>query len=98
MASGSSSRHGLTASEDLYRGADTLAYGDSKPSEDAVDRVVGNINKSLSKTKRKKKDDSDETVTYINERNKVFNKKIGRYYDKYTKEWVFLPFLPCAQY
>ena len=36
---------GLTAHEDLYRGMDTLAYGDSKPSEDAVDRVVGKINK-----------------------------------------------------
>ena len=36
---------GLTASEDLYRGADTLAYGDNKPSEDAIDRVIGKINK-----------------------------------------------------
>jgi pre-mRNA-splicing factor SYF2 len=45
IASGSSSRKGLTASEDLYRGADTLSYGDSKPSEDAIDRVVGKINK-----------------------------------------------------
>ena len=42
---GPSSQRGLTASEDLYRGADTLSYGDSKPSEDAVDRVVGKINK-----------------------------------------------------
>jgi hypothetical protein len=32
---------------------------------------------SLGKTKRKKKDDSDEMVTYINERNKVFNKKVS---------------------
>lgn len=46
-SSGSSSvtRAGLSASEDLYRGADTLSYGDNKPSEDAIDRVVGNINK-----------------------------------------------------
>ncbi|NXD32774.1 SYF2 factor, partial [Spelaeornis formosus] len=48
--------------------------------------VVGKINKDIGKTKRKKKDDSDEVVTYINERNKVFNKKIARYFDKYTKE------------
>ena len=39
------SRRGLSASEDLYRDANTLSYGDSKPSEDAVDRVVGKINK-----------------------------------------------------
>ena len=42
VASGSS--RGLTAAEDLYRGADTLAYGDSKPTEEAIDRVVGKIN------------------------------------------------------
>jgi pre-mRNA-splicing factor SYF2 len=36
---------GLSAAEDLYRGADTLAYGDNKPSEDAIDRVIGKINK-----------------------------------------------------
>ena len=44
VAAGPSNK-GLTASEDLYRGADTLSYGDSKPSEDAIDRVVGKINK-----------------------------------------------------
>jgi len=35
------------------------------------------LTRSLGKTKRKKKDDSDEMVTYINERNKVFNKKVS---------------------
>ena len=44
-SSSSSRSRGLTAAEDLYRGADTLSYGDSKPSEDAIDRVVGKINK-----------------------------------------------------
>ncbi|ORX35313.1 SYF2 splicing factor-domain-containing protein [Kockovaella imperatae] len=86
LKASSSSSRGLTAAEDLYRGADTLAYGDSKPSEDAIDRVVGKINSDMSKVKRKKKDDVDEEITYINERNKVFNKKISRYFDKYTKE------------
>lgn len=38
------SSKGLTAAEDLYRGADTLAYGDNKPSEDAIDRVSSKIN------------------------------------------------------
>jgi pre-mRNA-splicing factor SYF2 len=36
---------GLTAAEGLYRDKDTLSYGDSKPSEDAIDRVIGTINK-----------------------------------------------------
>lgn len=35
----------LTAAEDLYRTADTLSYGDNKPSEEAIDRVMDGINK-----------------------------------------------------
>ena len=31
----------------------------------------------MSKGKRKKVDDEDEPVTYINDRNKVFNKKVS---------------------
>lgn len=46
----------------------------------------------MGKKKRKEKDDSDEPVTYINERNKVFNKKVARYYDKYTTEYVHVLF------
>ncbi|KAL1411905.1 Pre-mRNA-splicing factor SYF2 [Vanrija albida] len=83
---GPSSARGLTAAEDLYRGADTLAYGDSKPSDDAIDRVISKINKDIGNKKKRKDDDEGGDVTYINERNKVFNKKIARYFDKYTKE------------
>lgn len=43
---------------------------------------------SIGKKKRTKKDDEDGEINYINERNKVFNKKISRYFDKYTKEYV----------
>ena len=48
---GGSSEMGVTneqqrmAAENLYRDANTLIYGDSKPSEDAIDRVVSKINK-----------------------------------------------------
>ena len=38
--------------------------------------------------KRQKEDDESADVTYINKANKHFNKKIARYFDKYTKEWV----------
>jgi pre-mRNA-splicing factor SYF2 len=33
------------AAADLYRDANTLVYGDSKPSEEAIDRVVSKVNK-----------------------------------------------------
>ena len=105
------------AAENLYRDANNMLYGDNKPSEDAIDRVVGKINQeyvqspfpcspchslfveiqnssltlscSISKKQkfsRKRPNEDEGDITYINERNRVFNKKIGRYYDKYTKE------------
>lgn len=36
--------------------------------------------------KRRKKNDDDEMVSYINEKNKQFNQKLSRHYDKYTKD------------
>ncbi|BEJ10852.1 hypothetical protein CspHIS471_0102740 [Cutaneotrichosporon sp. HIS471] len=84
-AAGPSRNAALTAADDLYRSADTLSYGDSKPSEEAVDRVVGKINKDLAGTGRKRKrQGGDGDVTYINKANKVFNSKIAKYFDKYT--------------
>ncbi|KAF8328687.1 SYF2 splicing factor-domain-containing protein [Cantharellus anzutake] len=77
------------AAEDLYRDANTLQYGDNKPSEEAIDRVVAKLNLDLDKRgkfSRKRLNDDEGDITYINEHNKVFNKKIARYYDKYTKE------------
>lgn len=81
----------LGAMENLYRDGNTLAYGDSKPSEEAIDRVVGKLNEDTERRfkalrKRKAGDDADGDVTYINDANKVFNKKINRYFDKYTTE------------
>ncbi|KAG7544357.1 hypothetical protein FFLO_03236 [Filobasidium floriforme] len=81
----------LSAMEDLYRDANTLSYGDNKASDDAIDRVVGKINADTDKRnkamrKRKKGEDDGGDVTYINDANKVFNRKINRYFDKYTQE------------
>jgi len=33
--------------------------------------------RSMSKGKKRKQDDEDEPITYINDRNKVFNKKVS---------------------
>ncbi|KAF8682587.1 SYF2 splicing factor [Rhizoctonia solani] len=88
FSSGSSS-NAVTASEQLYRDANTLLYGDNKPSEEAIDRVVGKLNHDLdkrSKFSRKRNNEEEGDITYINERNRVFNKKIARFYDKYTAE------------
>jgi len=77
------------AHDSLYRDASTLIYGDNKPSEEAIDRVVGKINKDIDKRgkfSRRRLNEPEGDITYINEQNRVFNKKISRYYDKYTAE------------
>lgn len=41
---------------------------------------------SRNSNSRKRANEDEGDVTYINDANKVFNKKINRYYDRYTKE------------
>ncbi|KAI0032070.1 SYF2 splicing factor-domain-containing protein [Vararia minispora EC-137] len=77
------------AAESLYRDANSLLYADNKPSEEAIDRVVQKINQDVDKKRkfsRKRANEDEGDITYINERNRIFNKKIARYYDKYTAE------------
>ncbi|KAH8916338.1 mRNA splicing factor SYF2 [Atractiella rhizophila] len=79
----------LTAAEDLYRDANSFVYADHKPTEDQVDRVIGHMNNVMDKRakhSRKRKNEDEGDVTYINEKNKQFNKKLERYYNKYTEE------------
>jgi len=73
-------------------GMDTGVFG-KKPSKDAVDRLVGDIKKAeevrLKKRKERGRTDPMEEggdITYINEKNKQFNMKLARFYDKYTSE------------
>jgi len=83
------SQEQLLAAENLYRNANTLIYGDNKPSEEAIDKVVSKINQDVDKKRkfsRKRANEDEGDITYINERNRVFNKKIARFYDKYTTE------------
>ncbi|KAI6107810.1 SYF2-domain-containing protein [Pisolithus croceorrhizus] len=73
----------------FYRDANTLLYADNKPSEEAIDRVISKLNRDVDKKakfSRKRHNEDEGDITYINERNRVFNKKIARYYDKYTAE------------
>jgi len=77
------------AAESLYRDANTLLYADNKPTDEAIDRVIGKLNidqDKRNKFSRKRLNEDEGDITYINERNRVFNKKIARFYDKYTEE------------
>ncbi|GAO50876.1 SYF2 splicing factor family protein [Saitoella complicata NRRL Y-17804] len=73
----------------LYRDIDSLGFVDNKPKKEAIDRLVDDLkNEELrreqERAKRAAKGNTD--ISYINDRNKKFNEKLSRYYDKYTKE------------
>jgi pre-mRNA-splicing factor SYF2 len=75
----------------FYSTADSTQFVDSKPDRAAVDRLVDDIKKAeenrLKKRKeRGKQDDNGEDVSYINEKNKQFNQKLARFYNKYTAD------------
>ncbi|KAJ3239888.1 pre-mRNA-splicing factor syf2 [Chytriomyces hyalinus] len=61
----------------------------SKPSKESVLKLVKDVEKQNEKRKtfsKRRAHNPDEDVTYINERNMRFNKKISRAYDKHTAE------------
>lgn len=77
----------------FYSTADSSGTGfiDSKPDRAAVDRLVADIKKAeevrLKKRRERGKADEDgPDVTYINEKNKQFNMKLARFYNKYTAD------------
>ncbi|KAJ3385428.1 pre-mRNA-splicing factor syf2 [Lobulomyces angularis] len=62
---------------------------DNKPHQASIDKMAKDINNQIEKreklSKRRPHNEEDD-VTYINNRNKHFNKKISRAFDKYTKD------------
>ncbi len=75
----------------FYATADSTSFAQNKPDKAAVDRLVADINRaeaqSLKKRKeRQGKNGDDGDITYINEKNKQFNQKLARFYDKYTSD------------
>jgi pre-mRNA-splicing factor SYF2 len=70
----------------------TAGFAEKKPSRQAVDRLVEDIKKAeeVRLKKRKERGRADENdsgdVTYINEKNKQFNMKLARFYNKYTAD------------
>lgn len=76
--------------DDLDGSVDSLNYGITPqvPKEN-VDRMVSELKKNAEKAgnfSRRRPHYEDADVTFINERNRIFNKKIARAYDPYTAE------------
>jgi pre-mRNA-splicing factor SYF2 len=65
---------------------------DHKPSKEAIDKLVGDLDKGerarlKARAARGIRDEQDGgDVTYINQKNKQFNDKLTRFYNKYTTE------------
>ena len=74
----------------FYSTADNTDFIENKPEKGAIDRLVNDIKKAEETRLRKRRDrgrgDDDGDVTYINDKNKQFNQKLARFYNKYTAE------------
>ncbi|KAI1861591.1 hypothetical protein JX265_009558 [Neoarthrinium moseri] len=75
----------------FYSTADSTGFVDNRPDKAAVDRLVDDLKKAEENRLRKRRErmaaNGDEgDVTYINEKNKQFNQKLDRFYNKYTAE------------
>lgn len=75
----------------FYSTADSTTFSQNKPDKAAVDRLVEDLKRAEDQRMKKRKErmaknGDDGDVTYINEKNKQFNQKLDRFYNKYTAE------------
>lgn len=76
---------------DWYSTANSTSFATNKPDKAAIDRLVNDCQRAEDARMKKRrermaKDGDDGDITYINEKNKQFNNKLSRFYDKYTEE------------
>lgn len=76
----------------FYSTADTTDFVENKPDRAAVDRLVSDLQKAeetrLRKRRERGRGDDDADVTYINDKNKQFNQKLARFYNKVSLSHV----------
>ncbi|CAJ0933138.1 unnamed protein product, partial [Mesorhabditis belari] len=75
--------------EQFYPSVNTITDGAYYPTPAALDRLSNTVHemvKTREKVHRRRMFDPDSEVTYINEKNRVFNKKLDTYYGKYTED------------
>ena len=70
----------------FYSTADSTDFIENKPEKAAVDRLVKDLQRAeetrLRKRRERGKGEEEGDVTYINEKNKQFNQKLARFYNK----------------
>lgn len=75
----------------FYSTAHSTTFAQNKPDRAAVDRLVQDMRRAEDQRLKKRRErmaqnGDDGDVTYINEKNKQFNQKLARFYDKYTAD------------
>lgn len=73
----------------FYSTSDSVDFVESRPNRENVDRLVKDMQKAEDVKLKKRRDRlgadaNDGDVTYINDKNKQFNQKLARFYDRYT--------------
>lgn len=72
----------------FYATEDSTDFVEQKPKKENVDRLVEDLRKAeevrLKKRAQRRGAVDEGDVSYINEKNKQFNLKLGRFYDRYT--------------
>jgi pre-mRNA-splicing factor SYF2 len=69
----------------FYSTADSVGFTDNKPNRANVDKLVNDLRKAEEvrlKKRKERRGDEEGDVTYINEKNKQFNQKLARFYNK----------------
>jgi pre-mRNA-splicing factor SYF2 len=79
----------------FYTTADSTDFVENRPDRTAVDKLVSDLRKAEEvrlKKRRERRGDDDADVTYINEKNKQFNQKLARFYNKVKfKSMMLMP-------
>ena len=75
----------------FYSTAESMSFAENRPDKAAVDRLVNDLKKTEEASLKRRRDrmaanGDDADVTYINDKNKQFNQKLARFYNKYTAE------------
>lgn len=82
----------------FYSTADSTGFVENKPDKAAVDRLVKDMEKAqeikLKKQKERSGKSDDGDVTYINDRNKQFNQKLSRFYNKVSILLSYADYVP----
>lgn len=80
---------GIDKEGTFYSTPDSVDFVESRPKRENVDRLVKDLQKADEVRMKKRRDRlgadaNDGDVTYINDKNKQFNQKLARFYDRYT--------------